>query len=92
MSASDDLLNALNEEDSIIIAEVMDDDMKKSILEYEMKRLNEFIPFINKGMEEAFKEKEAIVIVLDNNIKSKERWHRRRRTYKYISKWRKRNN
>ncbi|RAP54292.1 MAG: hypothetical protein BZ137_03035 [Methanosphaera sp. rholeuAM130] len=70
MSVSEDLLNALNDEDAVMIAEVMDDNMKKSVLEYEMKRLNELIPFINKGMEEAFQEDEAIVIVIDNNIKS----------------------
>ena len=70
MSARDDLLEATKSIDKVMIAKFMDDDMKKAVLEYEMKRLNELIPFINKGMEEAFQEEEAIVLVLDNTIKS----------------------
>lgn len=71
MSARDDLLNTIRQLPQVLIAEFMDDDMKKAVVEFEMKRLNELIPFINKGMEEAFQLEEAIVVVLDNTIKSK---------------------
>lgn len=70
MSARDDLLETIRQLPNVIVADFMDDDMKKSVLEYEMKRLDELIPFINKGMEEAFKEEEAIVLVRDNSIES----------------------
>ena len=71
MSARDDLLNAIRQLPQVLIAEFMDDEMKKTVVEYEMKRLNELIPFVNKGMEEAFQLEEAIVVVIDNSIKSK---------------------
>ena len=71
MSARDDLLNAIRQLPQVLIAEFMDDEMKKAVVEYEMKRLNELIPFVNKGMEEAFQLEEAIVVVIDNSIKSK---------------------
>lgn len=68
MTTSDDLIDILNEENNIVIARLMNDEMKKHVLEYEMKRLEELVPFINKGMQEAFEEKEAIVIVIDNTV------------------------
>ena len=68
MTKTDDLINTILEEENIIKAEVMDDEMKKQVLQHEMKRLEELVPFINKGMQEAFEEKEAIVIVMDNTI------------------------
>ncbi|MBO7718585.1 MAG: hypothetical protein J6S29_00370, partial [Methanosphaera sp.] len=61
MTTSDDLIDMLNEEDNIVTAKLMDDEMKKQVLQHEMKRLEELVPFINKGMQEAFEEKEAIV-------------------------------
>lgn len=71
MNKADELLEAIREEKAVMIAEIMDDDMKKGILECEMRRLYELIPFVNKGMEEAFQEEEAIIIVLDNTIENK---------------------
>ena len=68
MTKTDDLINTILEEENIIKAEVMDDEMKKQVLQHEMKRLEELVPFINKGMQEAFEEKEAIVIVMDNTV------------------------
>ena len=47
MSVKSELLEIIKEDESIIIAEIMSDDMKKGILEHEMKRLEELVPFIN---------------------------------------------
>jgi hypothetical protein len=68
MTKTDDLIDMIKQEDNIMIVEVMDDEMKKQVLQHEMKRLEELVPFINKGMQEAFEEEDAIVIVMDNNI------------------------
>lgn len=70
MSTKEEILEIIRQDESIMIAEMMDDDMKKAVLEFEMKRLNELVPFINKGMEEAFQEDEAIVLIIDNTIKN----------------------
>lgn len=70
MSKTEKLLEAIRAEKATMIAEIMDDDMKKGILECEMRRLNELIPFVNKGMEEAFQEEEAIIIVRDNTVQT----------------------
>ena len=71
MSARDELLDSIRQLPTVIIAEFMDDEMKKRVLEFEMKRLDELVPFINKGVEEAFQLDEAIVVVIDNSVKSK---------------------
>jgi hypothetical protein len=63
MSARDELLDSIRQLPTVIIAEFMDDEMKKRVLEFEMKRLDELVPFINKGMEEAFQLDEAIGVV-----------------------------
>ena len=68
MSVTTDLINLIKEDKKIIIAEPMTDDMKKEVLKLEMKRLDELVPFINEGMEEAFEEKEAIVLVINNEV------------------------
>lgn len=70
MSTKADLIDLIKEDEGILIAEIMSDEMKKGILTEEMKRLDELVPFINKGMEEAFEEEEAIVLVIDNEKKN----------------------
>lgn len=77
MSKTEQLLNTIRQQENIMIAEIMNEDMKKGILECEMKRINELIPFINKGMEEAFQEEDAIILVLDNTLES----HRMEESY-----------
>lgn len=71
MSKTSDLLKILKEDENILMAEIMSDEMKKQVLIHEMKRLDELVPFINEGIEEAFDEADAIVIVTDNTKKSK---------------------
>lgn len=71
MSIKSNLLDLIKKDQSILIAEIMPDEMKKEVLKHEMQRLEELVPFINEGMEEAFQENEAIVLVIDNNKKTK---------------------
>ena len=70
MNIKSDLINLIKEDESIILAEVMPDEMKKQVLAHEMKRFDELVPFINEGMEEAFQETEALVLVINNEKKS----------------------
>lgn len=69
MSTTTELIKLIKEEPGVMIAELMDDEMKKQVLQHEMKRLDELVPFINQGMEEAFEEDEAIVIIINNDEK-----------------------
>lgn len=69
MSTTTELIKLIKEEPGVMIAELMDDEMKKQVLQHEMKRLDELVPFINQGMEEAFEEEEAIVIIINNDEK-----------------------
>lgn len=71
MSVKSDLIDLIKEDKRIMIAELMPDEMKKEVLKCEMQRLEELVPFINEGMEEAFQESDAIVLVIDNNIEFK---------------------
>lgn len=70
MSIESDLINLIKEDERIMIAELMSDEMKKQVLKHEMDRLEELVPFINEGMKEAFEEEEAIVLVTDNTKES----------------------
>lgn len=63
MSKYDDLLDIIKEEKGVLVADIMPDDMKKEVLKLEMKRLDEMVPLINKGLQEAFDEEEAIIVV-----------------------------
>ncbi len=65
MDIEEEILDILNNEDKIILAESLPDEYKKEILKLEMKRLNEMIPLINKGLQEAF-EKEHIIVVIND--------------------------
>lgn len=70
MSIKSDIIALLLTDESIMIAAPMSDEMKKQVLKLEMKRLEELVPFINEGMEEAFEEEDAIVVILDNTVKN----------------------
>ncbi len=59
------ILELLLNEYRIIKADPMDDNDKKEILKIEMKRLNEMVPLINKGLEETLEEDEVIVLIKD---------------------------
>lgn len=70
MNIDEQLLQIIRNETNVILAEHMCDKMKKEVLIREMKRLKETIPFINKGMDDAFKEQSAIVVIRKNKFKS----------------------
>ncbi|HIJ15472.1 MAG TPA: hypothetical protein HA277_03625 [Methanosphaera sp.] len=70
MSIESELIELLKTDESVMIAEIMPEEMKKRVLEHEMQRLEELVPFINEGMKKAFEEEKAIVLVLDNTIKN----------------------
>ncbi len=70
MSIKSELIKLLETDKSIMRAELMSEEMKKNVLKHEMKRLEELVPFINEGMNQAFEEEEAIVLILDNTIKN----------------------
>lgn len=65
------ILDKVRQLENVLHAELLTDEFKKSILMYEMKRVEELIPFINKGMEEALAMDEAIVIVKHNREDTK---------------------
>ncbi|WP_455646084.1 hypothetical protein [Methanosphaera sp.] len=62
------LLDNLRNEKSIIRAEIMSDEMKKEVIQVEMKNLNDRIPLINVGLDESLKKEETILVIKDNNI------------------------
>ena len=59
----DKLFDIIKNEGNIIVSDIMTDEMKKEVIKLEMKRLDELVPFINKGMEDAFNEEEALVLI-----------------------------
>lgn len=65
-----EIIEIVKNEDNILKVEPIDDEMKKQIIEYEMKRLDEIVPFINKGLQEALDEQEAFVIIKQHETKS----------------------
>lgn len=68
MSVKSELIELLKTDEAVMIAELMSEEMKKKVLEHEMKRLEELVPFINEGMKDAFEEEDAIVVILDNTV------------------------
>lgn len=65
------IVEIMRNEPGVIIADIIPDDMKKEILKLEMKRVDEIVPFINKGMQHAFDEKEALLVITDNEKRPK---------------------
>ena len=61
-----EIIRILRSKDRVLKAEIMSDELKKKITKLEMKRLDEMVPVINKGLKQAFDEKEAITVVIDN--------------------------
>lgn len=56
-------IKLIREDEKIIIAEMLPNEIKKNVLQFEMKRLKEFVPFINKGIHQVFNEAEQMLIV-----------------------------
>ncbi|OED29582.1 hypothetical protein [Methanosphaera sp. WGK6] len=62
------LLDHLRNEKSIVRAEIMSDEMKKEVIQIEMKHLNDVPPLINVGLDEALKKDETIIVIKDDAI------------------------
>lgn len=61
----DKLFDIIKNEGNIIVSDIMTDEMKKEVIKLEMKRLDEMVPLINKGLQEAFDLDSSIVIIQD---------------------------
>ena len=59
------ILKLLEDEDKVIIARELSEDEKSQIVKLEMKRLDEMVPVINKGLEEALNEDYAVLVIKD---------------------------
>lgn len=68
-----EIVSMLKEDDGVLISQLIDNDFKKEVLKCEMKRLDELVPFINKGMEDAFNEEEALVLIKNMTLMIKEK-------------------
>ena len=65
MSNLDEIMKILEDDERIIKVDVLTDEQKKDIISLEMKRLNELVPLINKGIEEVMKEEEILILIKD---------------------------
>ena len=59
------IIAAAKEDERVLVAEILNDQQKKSILQLELKRLHEPIPVINESLEEAFNKEEVMLIIAD---------------------------
>ncbi len=67
-----EILKQIEQEEETLIVDIITDDMKKRVLEIEMERLDELIPFINEGINTAFNEENVAIIIRDLNKKQRE--------------------
>ncbi len=68
MSKKYKIVEMLENDDYAMVAKLMDNKLKKKVLIMEMKRESEPVPFINKGMDEAFQHEEAMVLIRDTSV------------------------
>jgi len=69
-----DLLDIIRNENNIIRAELMSDKMKSDVMNLEIKTLQNDIPMINKGLDTALKEEEAILLIKEVDYSSYEKF------------------
>jgi len=65
MAIHEKIKELLENDDRVIKVDTLNKEAKKNITLIEMKRLNEMVPLINKGVEEALNEDNALVIIKD---------------------------
>ena len=65
MTNIEEIIEIIKEEDRVIKVDIMDDECKKAITQLEMKRLEELVPLINRGLEETLKEEYALIVLKD---------------------------
>lgn len=68
----DQIIKIIQNEDDVIIVDPMDDLMKKEVLLSEMKRVDELVPFINKGILDTFNEDEILVVIRKNTYETQQ--------------------
>lgn len=71
MTGEYSILDMLRNQNDIIRAEIMSDEMKKNITQFEMTNLKGKIPTINQGLDKALKENESIILIKDFNNNKK---------------------
>lgn len=72
MSELNNIKNIIQKEDNVIMVDKMNDEMKKEVLLSEMKRLDEVVPFINKGILDTFNEDKLLVVIRQNAYNSQD--------------------
>lgn len=65
MTNIEEIIEIIKKEDRVIKVDIMDDECKKTITQLEMKRLEELVPLINRGLEETLKEEYALIVLKD---------------------------
>lgn len=65
MTTIEEIVKILENEDRIIKVDPATDDIKKNLTLLEMKRLDEMVPLINKGLEETLHEEEVLILIKD---------------------------
>lgn len=60
-----ELVTILKNHERTVILDEINDELKKEILNIELERLNELIPAVNEGLDNAFKEEELILLIQD---------------------------
>lgn len=68
----DQIIKIIQNEDDVIIVDPMDDLMKKEVLLSEMKRVDELVPFINKGILDTFNEDEILIVIRKNTYETQQ--------------------
>ncbi len=65
MTGPDDIIEILENEERVIKVDVMDDETKKNITRIEMKRLEELVPLVNRGLQETLDEDYVLTVIKD---------------------------
>lgn len=68
----DEIIKIIQNEDDVIIVDQMNDSMKKEVLLSEMKRVDELVPFINKGILDTFNEDEILIVIRKNTYETQQ--------------------
>lgn len=64
------IIGKIKEDNTVVESEILSDDMKKRILEIELRRLDEMIPVVNKGLNDAFESEYVAVIIKRNDVQA----------------------
>ena len=69
-NAPEQIIEKIKEDPTVVVSEILSADIKKNILEIELKRLDELIPVINQGLDDAFKSDYVAVIIKRNDVET----------------------